>query len=89
MSNKDNARRTAAQIAFNKADITTSIGPYLKSMTYVDNEEDETDEIQIQVHDRDSIWMEKWLVEAIEAASAAKLKMDAVIVRENWPEPTA
>lgn len=70
MSNKDNARRTAAQIAFNKADITTSIGPYLKSMTYVDNEEDETDEIQIQVHDRDSIWMEKWLNDAIDAASS-------------------
>ncbi len=70
MSNRDNARRTAAQIAFNKADITTSIGPYLKSMTYVDNEEDETDEIQIQVHDRDSIWMEKWLNDAIDAASS-------------------
>ncbi len=70
MSNKDNARRTAAQIAFNKADITTSIGPYLKSMTYVDNEEDEADEIQIQVHDRDSIWMEKWLNDAIDAASS-------------------
>ena len=70
MSNKDNARRTAAQIAFNKADITTSIGPYLKSMTYVDNEEDETDELQIQVHDRDSIWMEKWLNDAIDAASS-------------------
>ena len=70
MSNRDNARRTATQIAFNKADITTSIGPYLKSMTYVDNEEDETDEIQIQVHDRDSIWMEKWLNDAIDAASS-------------------
>ena len=69
MSNRDNARRTATQIAFNKADITTSIGPYLKSMTYVDNEEDEADEIQIQVHDRDSIWMEKWLNDAIDAAS--------------------
>ena len=70
MSNRDNARRTATQIAFNKADITTSIGPYLKSMTYVDNEEDETDEIQIQVHDRDSVWMEKWLNDAIDAASS-------------------
>ena len=84
MSNKNNARRTVAQIVFNKTDITTPIGRYLKSMTYVDNEEDETDELQIQVHDRDSIWLEKWLTDAIEAASAAKLKMDAVIVRENW-----
>lgn len=70
MSNRDNARRAAAQIAFNKVDITSSIGPYLKSMTYVDNEEDETDELQIQVHDREGIWMEKWLSEAIDAASS-------------------
>ncbi len=70
MSNRDNARRTAAQIAFNKTDISKSIGPYLKSMTYVDNEEDETDELQIQVHDRDSVWMEKWLNDAIDAASS-------------------
>ena len=44
MGNRDNARRTAVQIAFNKTDITKSIGPYLKSLTYIDNEEDETDE---------------------------------------------
>ena len=70
MRNRDNARRTVAQIAFNKADITNPIGRYLKSMTYVDNEEDETDELQIQVHDRDSVWMEKWLNDAIDAASS-------------------
>ena len=70
MSNRDNARRTVAQIAFNKTDITNHIGRYLKSMTYVDNEEDETDELQIQVHDRDSVWMEKWLNDAIDAASS-------------------
>ena len=70
MSNRDNARRTAVEIAFDGTDITTSIKPYLKSVTYVDNEEDETDEIQIQVHDRDSVWMEKWLNDAIDAASS-------------------
>ena len=70
MSNRDNARRTVAQIAFNKTDITNPIERYLKSMTYVDNEEDETDELQIQVHDRDSVWMEKWLNDAIDAASS-------------------
>lgn len=70
MSSKDNARRTAVEIAFDGADITKSIRPYLRSMTYTDNEEDETDELQIQVHDRDSVWMEKWLSAAIEAASS-------------------
>lgn len=70
MSSKDNARRTAVEIAFDGADITKSIRPYFRSMTYTDNEEDETDELQIQVHDRDSVWMEKWLSAAIEAASS-------------------
>ena len=84
MSNQNLARRAAVEIAFAGADITKSIRPYLESLTYTDNEADKADDLQIQLQDRDSIWMEKWLVEAIEAASAAKLKMDAVILRENW-----
>ena len=84
MSNQNLARRTAVEIAFSGVDITNSIRPYLKSVTYTDNEDGEADDLQIQLHDRDSIWLEKWLAEAIEAASAAKLKMDAAIVRENW-----
>lgn len=84
MSDKNNARRTAVEIAFEGVDITGSIRPYLKSVSYTDNEADEADSIQIQVHDRESVWMEKWLNDAIEAASAAKFKMEAVIVRENW-----
>ena len=56
----------------------------MEALIYTDNEADKADDLQIQLQDRDSIWMEKWLVEAIEAASAAKLNMDAVILRENW-----
>lgn len=69
MSNRNDARRTAVEITINKVNITKAIGPYLKSFSFLDNEEDETDEIQIQVHDRDSVWMEKWLRDAIDAAS--------------------
>lgn len=83
MSSPILARRTAVEIAFGGTDITSSIRPYLLSMTYTDNE-DKPDDLQIQLQDRDSIWMQAWLNEAIEAASAAKLAMDAVIVRENW-----
>ena len=59
MSDKNNARRTAVEVAFDGTDITQSIGPYLKSFSYMDNEEDETYKIQIQVHDRDSVCKEK------------------------------
>lgn len=71
MDKESLARRTKVEIAFAGADITKSIGPYLKAMTYVDNEEDEADELQIQVQDRDSLWMEKWLNDVIAAASSA------------------
>lgn len=84
MSDRNLARRAAVTIAFAGTDITRSIQPYLKSMTYIDNEEDKADDLQIQLHDRESLWLEKWLNEAIDAASSAKLKMDAMIVRENW-----
>ena len=69
MSNRNLARRAAVGISFSGTDITKSIRPYLKAFIYTDNEADEADDIQIQLHDRDTIWMEKWLNEAIDAAS--------------------
>lgn len=84
MSGQSQARRAAVEIAFDGADMTKTIKPYLLSMTYTDNEADETDDLQVKLQDRESLWLEQWLREAVEAASAARLKIDAVIVRENW-----
>lgn len=77
-------RRTAAEIVIGGVDITRSIRTYLKSVIYTDNEADEADDLQILLHDRDAIWGEKWLADAIEAASAARLSIGANIIRENW-----
>lgn len=84
MSGADAARRTEVEVAFDGVDITRSIKPYLLSMTYTDNEEDETDDLELRLQDRDQLWLEQWLTRAVEAAAAAKLKMEAVIVRKNW-----
>ena len=84
MSNPDLARRTAVKITFDGTNISKSIQLYLKSLTYTDNEADQADDLQIQLHDRDSIWMEQWLIEAINAASSAKLTINADILLENW-----
>lgn len=84
MSGKDLARRVAVEVAFDGVDITASIKPYLLSVTYTDNEADETDDLQISLQDRASVWMEQWMNEAIASAAAAKLKIDAVIVPEGW-----
>lgn len=71
MSQKDLARRTAMEIAFDGVDITGSMAPYFLSATYIDNEEDVADDLQIKLQDRDGIWMEKWLASAVDAAGVA------------------
>lgn len=84
MSDANTARRTEVEIAFDGVDITKSIKPYLLSMSYTDNEEDEADDLEIKLQDRSCVWLEKWLYQAVDAAAAAKLSMEAVIVRKNW-----
>lgn len=68
MSEVDMARRTSIQAFFAGTDITSSLQRYLLSMTYTDNEEDETDDLQFKLQDRDGIWVEKWLNTALHAA---------------------
>lgn len=86
MSNRDLARRTRIEIAFDGVDLTDTFTPYLLSVSYTDNEEDEADDLQIKLHDRDGIWMHEWLTTIVNASSTATegLTMHAVIVRENW-----
>lgn len=71
MSDKNMGRRTSVEVAFEGTDITSSILKYFKSITFTDNEEDEADDLQIVLQDRDGIWMEKWLNDAIEAAASS------------------
>jgi len=55
MSDKNMARRTDVEINFDGTDITSSIRPYLLSVTYTDNEEDEADDLQIRLQDREGV----------------------------------
>lgn len=84
MSNPNSARRTRPVIKFAGVDITDDILPYLLSVTYVDNEENEADDLTLKLQDRDALWLEDWLNEAIEGAAAAKLKIRCSLIRENW-----
>ncbi len=84
MSNKNLARRTKAEISFAGVNITKSIQPYLLSLSYTDNEEGEADDLQLTLQDRDGLWLVNWLAEAVETAAAGQLKMQAVLVQENW-----
>lgn len=84
MKEKILARRVRPVIEFAGVDITGSIFPYLLSVTYIDNEENEADDLTIKLQDRDSLWLEDWLNEAIQSAAAAKLKIKVTLIRENW-----
>lgn len=84
MSNPDMVRRATVKISFAGTDITSYILSNFSSFTYTDNEEDETDDLQIKLQDRDGQWACDWLSDAVQAAAATSLRIDARIVRQNW-----
>jgi phage protein D/uncharacterized protein YraI len=71
MSEKDLARRTDAEVYFDGVNISASLRKYLISLTYTDYEENETDDLQIEIEDRDAVWLTKWLNKAIQAAASS------------------
>jgi len=84
MAEKVLARRTLVTVTFDGADITEDIKPYLLSLQYTDDMDDMTDDIQFKLQDRDGIWLESWLAEAVKAAASGKLKISAEIIPEHW-----
>lgn len=77
VSNVNLARRTAVEVAFDGVDISESVRPYLLSMTYTDNEEDEADDLQIKLQDRDGLWLCQWLNDMVQAASTTGVASSA------------
>lgn len=65
----DTARRASARLTFQGVDITDDIKRYFKSLTYTDNEADETDDLQIVLQDRDGPWVQKWIEDMLNAAA--------------------
>lgn len=63
------ARRTAISVYIEDVDVTASVTPYLLSLSYTDNEEGETDDLQVKFEDRDGTWLKVWLNKIIEAAA--------------------
>lgn len=70
MSEKTLVRRTEITAVFGGTDITTELRPYLLSLQYTDNEEDAADDLQIQLQDREGLWVQKWLNTAIQSAAS-------------------
>lgn len=83
MSDKDLARRTDAQVYFDGVDISDSLRKYLISMTFTDEEADETDDLQIKIEDREGVWLTKWLNVAVQAAASESPSM-VDVSHDNW-----
>ena len=47
-----NARRAEVRLTFEGVDISADINKHLLSLTYTDNEEDKTDDLQLSLDDR-------------------------------------
>ena len=62
------ARQTAINVYIEDVDVTASVTPYLASLSYTDNEEGETDDLQIKFEDRDGTWLNTWLGKTVESA---------------------
>jgi phage protein D len=69
---KGMARRAAWRIKVKGVDITDEIRDNLISLEITDNEEDQADDLQIQIADRDAVWLQKWLNDTIQAGARTK-----------------
>ena len=56
-----NARRAEVRLTFEGVDISADINKHLLSLTYTDNEEDKTDDLQLSLDDREGVWLGDWL----------------------------
>ncbi|MCL2458901.1 MAG: contractile injection system protein, VgrG/Pvc8 family [Desulfobulbus sp.] len=74
------ARRAQLQVTIGGHDATSYIEPYLTSFTFSDQAEGKSDEIQIELHDRDGKWRNGWL-------PSKGAKITAAIRCLNWFGP--
>jgi phage protein D len=61
MNVDDLARRAFLEVGIGGHDATSFLEPYLVSFEYTDHAAGKSDEISIELHDRDSKWLEGWL----------------------------
>lgn len=75
------ARKTMVRLTMNGADVSANINYHLLSLSYTDNEEDKTDDLQLTIDDREWIWLGSWL----NSPNAEKgAEITAVIVQKNF-----
>lgn len=71
MSDEQYARQAGVQIVFKGSEQQITMNKDWVSFTYVDNEEDNADDIQLKTHDRDLTWMRKYIAGYIDDQAEA------------------
>ena len=66
---KGKALQTEVAVSFDGVDISEPINEGLITFSYTDNEEDETDDLQIKIHDRKKKWLGQWLNDTMAQAA--------------------
>lgn len=66
MADNTLARQTKISVAFDGIDVSSTVNKYLMSLSYLDNEEDDADDLQIKLEDKGGVWLQKWLKDHIE-----------------------
>ena len=76
-------------VAFEGTDVSATINKYLLNMTYTDNEEDQTDDLQIRLQDTESNWLQKWLNDMVQKAMGVKSttrSVKSITISDKHPE---
>ena len=80
------ARRVRLHLAFNGVDVSgeIEIGEDVLSLIFTDNEDGESDDLQLELQDWNCVWLENWLDKTVDAAAGETLKIEASITRQGW-----
>ncbi|MCD7918647.1 MAG: peptidoglycan-binding protein [Clostridiales bacterium] len=73
MSSIDLARRTELTVKINNADISDDVNEHLISMTYTDEEDGTSDDVEITMEDRDNTIVGSWLTTQVEGTTTTTL----------------
>lgn len=74
-------RRTLIGVSIKGTDVTDDANRYLLSLKYTDNEVDKADDLQLNLDDREGVWLNNWL-DSDEGTKGAELS--AAIIQKNW-----
>ena len=77
------ARRTALRVVAAGVDISGDIAPYIESLTYTDNEEDETDDLQIVLSDAGGTLTTAWF-QSREQDQSGERSAESGDAAEQW-----